>query len=166
MGRGRFLVVGTASGETLRSDFPDQTMVVLRCRFSLGSIVCGTALDDRGRRWSGFVWPEDLVELSSHAWPTGATLSHAWLVGATHDGSSRIFVFGRMSAGRWRCLASWWSRSSCTKLSVEMSSHVWSTGATLCHAWSAGATHDRSSRIFTSRSTSRGGVDGWTDWQG
>jgi hypothetical protein len=33
------------SGETLRSSFPDQAMTPLWCRFSLGSIVCGVALD-------------------------------------------------------------------------------------------------------------------------
>ncbi|KAE8797827.1 Serine/threonine-protein kinase HT1 [Hordeum vulgare] len=55
-------------------------MAVLRCRFSLGSIVCGAVLDDRGWRWSGFVLPGDLVELSSHAWPTGAA-AESCLVG-------------------------------------------------------------------------------------
>ena len=67
-----------APEEILGFGVPDWTMVALRCRFSLGSIVCGAALEDRGRRWSGFVLHGASVELSSHAWPTGAMLGHAW----------------------------------------------------------------------------------------
>ena len=56
-----------APGETLGSGVPDRTMAALRCRFSLGSIVCGAALEVRGRRWSGFVLHGASVEMSSHA---------------------------------------------------------------------------------------------------
>ena len=38
----------TAPGETLGSGVPDRVMAALRCRFSLGSIVCGAALEARG----------------------------------------------------------------------------------------------------------------------
>ena len=54
-------------GETLGSGVPDRTMAALRCRFSLGSIVCGAELEIRGRRWSSFVLREASVEMSSHA---------------------------------------------------------------------------------------------------
>ena len=54
-------------GETLEFGVPDQTTATLWCRFSLGSIVCGAALEDRGRRWSGFVLNGASVEISSHA---------------------------------------------------------------------------------------------------
>jgi hypothetical protein len=121
----------TALGETLGSGLPDRTMTALRWRFSLGSIVCGAVLVVRGRRWSGFVLHGASVEMSSHAWPTGATLCHAWSAGATHDRSSRDFklcrlvVLGGMvlrctggdrdvlscsRAGRWCRWASWWRR--------------------------------------------------------
>ena len=56
-----------APGETLGSGVLDQTMAALRCRFSLGSIVCGAALDVRGRRWSGFVLHGASGVMSSHA---------------------------------------------------------------------------------------------------
>ena len=85
-----------APGKTLGSGFPDQTMATLRCRFSLGSIVCRAALEDRGRRWSGFVLHGALVEMSSHAWPIGARLCHAWSAGATHDRSFRDFKLCRL----------------------------------------------------------------------
>src|SRR3990170_2750188 len=81
-----------APGETLGSGLPDRTMEVLRCCFSLGLIVCGAALEDRGRRWSGFVLHGASVEMSSHAWATGDTLCHAWSAGAMHDRSSRLQV--------------------------------------------------------------------------
>ncbi|XBH54342.1 hypothetical protein VPH35_076669 [Triticum aestivum] len=120
-----------APGETLGSGFPDRMMAALRCRFSVGSIVCEVALEVRGRRWSGFVLHGASVEMSSHAWPTGATLCHAWSAGATHDRSSRDFklcrlvVLGGMvlrdtggdrdvlsssRAGRWCRWATWWRR--------------------------------------------------------
>ena len=99
-----------ASRETIGSGLPDRTMAVLRCRFSIGSIVYGAALEDRGRRWSSFVLHGASVELSSHAWPTGATPSHAWLAGAPHDGSSRVFASGWTTVGRWRRWAPWWRR--------------------------------------------------------
>src|SRR4051812_2934300 len=56
-----------APGETLGSGVPDRTMAAVRCRFSLGSIVCGAALDVRGRRWSGFVLHGASGVMSSHA---------------------------------------------------------------------------------------------------
>ena len=56
-----------APGETLGSGVPDRTMAALRCRFSLGSIVCGAALEVRGRRWSGFVLHGASGVMSSHA---------------------------------------------------------------------------------------------------
>src|SRR4051812_6421236 len=85
-----------APGGTLGSGFPDPMMVALRCLFSLGSIVCGVALEVRGRRWSGFVLHGASVEMSSHAWPTGATLCHAWSACATYDGSFRDFKMCRL----------------------------------------------------------------------
>ena len=85
-----------APGETLGSGLLDRTMAALRCHFSLGSIVCGAALEVRGRRWSGFILHGASVEMSSHAWPTGATLCHAWSAGATHDRSSKDFKLCRL----------------------------------------------------------------------
>ena len=120
-----------APGETLGSGVPDRTMAALRCHFSLGSIICGAALEVRGRRWSGFVLHGASVEMSSHAWPTGATLWHAWSAGATHDRCSRDFklcrlvvlgsmalrciisdrdVFNCLRAGRRCRWAPWWRR--------------------------------------------------------
>ena len=85
-----------APGETLGSGFSDQTMAALRCHFSLGSIVCGAALEVRGRRWSGFILHDASVVMSSHAWPAGATLCHAWPAGATHDRFSKDFKLCRL----------------------------------------------------------------------
>ena len=120
-----------APGETLGSGVPDRTMAALRCRFSLGSIVCGAALEVKGRRWSGFVLHGASMEMSSHAWPTCATLCHTWSVGATHDRSSEDFklcrlvildsmvlrcisgdrdVFSGLHAGRRCRCAPWWRR--------------------------------------------------------
>ena len=42
--------IRAAPRKTLGSGLPDRMMAVLRCRFSLGSIVCGPTLKDRGRR--------------------------------------------------------------------------------------------------------------------
>ena len=73
-----------APGETLGSGLPNLTMAALRCCFSLGSIVCGAALADRGRRWSGYILHGVSVEMSCNACPIGATLFHVCSVGAQH----------------------------------------------------------------------------------
>lgn len=73
----------SALRKTLGSGLPDRMMVALWCRFSIGSVVCGAALEDRGCRWN-----------DSHVWPTGATMCHTCSAGATHERFSKVFMLG------------------------------------------------------------------------
>ena len=83
---------------------------VHRCRFSLGNINSGAALEYRGSRWRGSNLHGTLVEMSSHGGPTCPTLCRACSACATHDTSFRVFTSRWTSAGRWSRWVPWWCR--------------------------------------------------------
>ncbi|KAE8820746.1 Arginyl-tRNA synthetase [Hordeum vulgare] len=89
-----------APGETLGSGFPDRMMAALRCRSSLGSIVCGAALEDRGRRWSVFVlhgvFGGDVRScLADRCYTLSCMFGRCYA-----RQTLRVFAYGWMSAGR------------------------------------------------------------------